>query len=805
MIRNYLKTAWRNLLQNKTTSLISMAGLAVGICCFLLLTTYLINELRYDRFNVNADRIARMAYSYKTAEDKDVNNIAITQTAPVPVFKQEFSEIEEGARIFNYSGSRPATVQYGDKVLSEKYVLAADDGFFKMFSFKFVAGNAANALADPSSIVITQSTAKKYFGDENPLGKVLKLNQTNNMMVTGVIEDVPSYSQIQFDMMANSAITSRSKTRQWDSANNYSYIMLKPGANMKGLEAKMNTYIDNLFKNETKASGTKTWYTLEPLTSVHLHSTAQYGLTPSGNIKYIYILGVVAVILLLLACVNFLNLVTARSAERAREIGVRKVMGAMRGQLFSQFIIEAGIITLFSLLIGVLLLTVLFPGFSTFTGQQLGFKTWNISWLVSALAALLILVTLLAGTYPSLYLSAFKPVVTLKGSSSAQAGGNTLRKSLVVFQFVVSVFFIISTLIASNQLHYIQSLNTGISRDQVLVLDIGGMPFSNIQTFKNEVNQQTGVISSTASYDSPINAGGGYMINSAEGKNSNYTLSVTAIPVERNFTKTLGIKLIAGKDLNLGDEQQVLDTAFNNRHYSFILNEKAVKALGWKPEEAIGKKIGMNGRMGTIKAVAKDFNFASLHEEITPIVMFPEYDWFGKLLIKTSGKNTANTVTAIQAKWHKFYPNSPFEYHFLDQEFDAMYKTDQRTGGILTAFTMVTIFISCLGLFGLAVFSTRQRIKEIGIRKVLGAGVMSIVGLISFDFIKLVLIAIVISSPIAWYAMNTWLQDFAFRVNIQWWVFAIAGGTAALIAFLTVSYQSIKAALSNPVKSLRSE
>jgi putative ABC transport system permease protein len=804
MIRNYLKTAWRNLLQNKTTSIISMAGLAVGICCFLLLATYLINELRYDRFHTNANRIVRIAYSYQSADDKEARYIAVTQTAPVPVYKQEFSEIENGVRIFNYSGYSPAAVQYGDKLFAEKSMLLADESFFKIFSFKFLAGNPAKALSGPSSIVITASTAKKYFGTDNPIGKVLKVNQTNNLMVTGVIEDVPSYSQIKFDMMANSAVDPDTKTYKWNAASNYSYLLLKPGTDIKALEKKMDVYIANILKGQNRA-GAKTLYTLEPLTSVHLNSKALYSLETPGDIKYIYILGIVAVVLLVLACVNFLNLVTARSAERAREIGVRKVMGAMRGQLFSQFIIEAGIITLFSLIIGVLLLTLCFPSFSMFAGQQLGFQTWNLSWLVSALVVLFVLVTLLAGTYPSLYLSAFKPIVTLKGNSSSQAGGNMLRKSLVVFQFIVSVFFIISTLIAGNQLRYMQTLNTGINRDQVLMLDIGNIAYSNIEAFKSEINQQNGVLGSTASYDSPVNVRGGYSINTAEGKPADYSLSVTAIPIEKSFTKTLGIKLIAGSPLDLGDEQQVRDTSSAKRHYSFILNEMAVKALGWKPEEAIGKKIGLNGRMGTIKAVAKDFNFASLHQEITPIAMFPEYDWFGKLLIKTSGKNTAGTIAAIQAKWHSFYPNTPFEYHFLDQEFEEMYKSDQRTGSILMAFTAVTIFISCLGLFGLAVFSTRQRIKEIGIRKVLGAGVISIVGLISFDFLKLVLIAIIISSPLAWYAMDTWLQDFAFRISIQWWVFALAGGMAALIAFLTVSYQSVKAALSNPVKSLRSE
>ncbi|MEB0301791.1 ABC transporter permease [Mucilaginibacter sp. 5C4] len=801
MIKNYLKTAWRNLFLNKTTSLISMAGLAVGICCFLLLTTYLINELRYDGFHTNADRISRLTFSYKSADDADVKTAALTPTAPVPVFKQEFFDVEDGVRVVNYSNMRAAVVQFGDKIFKEKKMLVADASFFKIFTFNFISGDTKSALDNPSSIVITASTAKKYFGNDNAIGKILKVDQKNNMMVTGVVEDVPEYSQIKFDLLGNYAMMPRSLTRAWNSSNDYSYFLLKPNADREAVAKQMTNYITK----DRPLSNDKMWFNLEPLTKVHLYSSATYGLEPGGNIKYMYILGLVAVILLVLACVNFLNLVTARSAERAKEIGVRKVMGAMRGQLFSQFIIEAGIITLISLIVGFALLDLTLPAFSTFTGQQLGLHTWNLSWLVIALVTLFVLVTLLAGTYPSLYLSAFKPIITLKGGSSMQSGGNMLRKSLVVFQFVVSVFFIISTLIAGNQLRFMQSLDTGINRDQVLVLDMGGMPYSKIETFKTEIGVQTGVLGSTASYDSPVNVRGGYSINIAEGKNADFNLSVTAIPVEKSFTKTLGIKLVAGSDLDVGDEQQVMDTAESKRRFSFILNEKAVAALGWQPEQAIGKKIGLNGRMGTIKGVAKDFNFASLHEEITPIVMFPEYDWFGKLLVKTSGKNTAKTIANIQASWHKFYPNAPFEYHFLDQEFEALYKTDQRTGSILTAFTIIAIFISCLGLFGLAVFSTRQRIKEIGIRKVLGAGVASIVGLVSFDFIKLVLIAILISSPLAWYAMHAWLQDFAFRAEIHWWVFAIAGGTAALIAFLTVSYQSVKAALSNPVNSLRSE
>jgi putative ABC transport system permease protein len=804
MIRNYLKTAWRNLAQNKTTSLISIAGLAVGIGCFLLLSTYLINELRYDKFNVKADRIMRLGYNFRSADDNEDKILAMTPTAPVPVFKQEFSDIEDGVRINNYSAIWPSAVQYQDKLFHEKRLMLADESFFKIFTFKFLEGNPATAFSQVNTVVISASTAKKYFGDADPMGKVLRLDNAHDMQVSGVIEDVPEYSQIKFDMMGNFAMMAKSKTRKWDSANYYSYLLLKPGTDVKGLEQRMNTYVANLLKDDFK-SGFKQWYRLEPLTEVHLHSAAKYGLEASGNIKYIYILSAVAVILLLLACINFLNLVTAKSIERAHEIGVRKVMGALREQLFTQFITEAAIVTLASLFTGLLLAWASFSWFSDFTGSKLGFQTWDAPLLISALFILFVVVTLIAGTYPSLYLSSFNPVSSLKGRSTGSSGSRVFRKSLVVFQFTVSVFFIICTIIAGSQLKYIQNLDTGISRSQVMVLDIGGIKFNKLEPFRDEIGQQPGVKSVSASYDSPVNVGGGYIISGAEGKTGKLQLSVTAIPVERNFANTLGIKLIAGNNFTLADEQGVLDTSYQKRKYSFIINESAAKALGWKPDEAIGKRISMNGRQGEIRAVAKDFNFASLHQAINPIVIFPEYDYFGKMLIKTSGNDVVNTVNHIKTIWKSFYPNVPFESHFLDEEYERMYQTEQRTGGILTAFTMVTIFISCLGLFGLAVFSTKQRIKEVGIRKVLGASVINIVGLISSDFLKLVFFAILIASPMAYYAMNKWLQDFVYRIHMPWWSFALAGGMAVLIAFLTVSYQSVKAAMSNPVKSLKSE
>lgn len=802
MIKTYFKTAWRYLMNNRGTTFISVTGLAVGICCFLLLATYLLNELRYDTFHVKGDRIVRVNEHYQSANDDHPNDIAVTPTAVAPEFKRQVSDVEDAVRVYNYSDGRPATVQYGDNVFNEKSMLLADDSFFKIFSFTFLKGDAQTALADPNAIVISESIAKKYFGTADPMGKILKVNQRHNMVVSGIIADVPPYSHLKFDLLGNYNIADRSKVLKWDSANDYSYLLLKPGTNIKTAEQKVNTLAKAAMGKDE--SGDKMWFTLQPITSIHLHSTMKDELEPSGSMNYVYILSAVAVILLLLACINFLNLVTAKAAERAHEIGVRKVMGAERAQLFVQFISEAGLITLFSLAIGLLLTWGSFSAFSDFTAQHLSFDTWHTSWLVLLLVVLFVSVTFLAGTYPALYLSAFKPVVTMKGRGSNKSGN--LRKGLVVFQFAISVFFIICTMIVGGQLHYILHRDTGIDRSQVLVLDIGGMPFDKIQAYKNVLASQPNIISSTASYDSPVSIRGGYTINKAEGKAPGYHLSVTAIPVERSFISALGIKLLHGSNLTLADEQMVNIKNDSLRRYSFIINETAAKALGWKADEAVGKTIHLGDmRVGTIKAVAKDFNFASLHQEITPVVIFAEYYWFGKLLVKTSGKDMEATINNIQTSWKKFYPDIPFDYHFLDQEYDAMYRAEQRTGNILNAFTLVTIFISCLGLFGLAVFTTRQRFKEVSIRKVMGASVGSIVTLISSDFLKLVFISVLIASPLAWYVMNKWLLDFAYRISIPWWVFILAGGLSILIAFLTVSIQSVKAALLNPVKSLRSE
>ncbi|RYE23964.1 MAG: FtsX-like permease family protein, partial [Sphingobacteriaceae bacterium] len=621
MIKNYLKNAWRSLQRDKTISIISIGGLSLGIACFLLLGTYILNELRYDRFHAKANRIVRVMYSYKSADDPEASNNAVTPSAVVPVFKRTFSEIEDGTRVFNYA-YKPIAVQLKNKTFNERNFLVADASFFKIFSFNFVTGNPATALLNPNSVVITASTAKKYFGSENPAGKTLTIDQ-KAWQVTGVIANIPPYSQLKFDFLGSYSTLERSKTEQWSSANDVSYFLLKNGGPVPELQKKMNAYVQNQFP-EKFTSGNKFWFELEPLTRVHLYSK-----TGSGkNIKYIYILSAIAVLLLLIACINFINLITAKSAERAHEIGVRKVLGAERKQIFFQFMAESAIVTLIAIFIGLFVSALALPIFNRYTSLDLSIRTWNGTWLFSILSLLFLLITAIAGTWPALVLSAFQPVKVLKGAVNKSSSGSTLRKALVVFQFTISIAFIIATIIAGRQLYFIQHTNTGINRSQILVLD-AGISNQEFEPLKNELLKNPDIKSVTASYDSPVNVQGGYSLGVQE-KSPDFSLSVTAIPVEKDFVSVLGIKILQGMNFTNSDILQVQTKDEDKRRYAFMLNKTAVEAMGWTPEQAIGKQVNMNGRIGEIKAVLEDFNFASLHEKITPIAVFAEYNWFGK-------------------------------------------------------------------------------------------------------------------------------------------------------------------------------
>ncbi|MCF0053239.1 ABC transporter permease [Dyadobacter sp. LJ53] len=803
MLKNYFKIAVRNLWKYKTNSIVSIIGLSLGIGCFLLLATYVLHEIRYDRFQVNGDHIVRVNLFYQSGDSEPVN-VAITATGVAPVFAREFEEIKHAVRLYPLSGDAAVAVQYGDKLFNEKKVLFADSTYFSVFPTHFIEGDANTALSQPNSVVIDKTTAQKYFGNESAIGKSVTMNEKLTLQVTGVMADIPSYSHIKPNWLASYSTLPRSKSEAFDSANDYTYLLLKPNANVETLQAKVDQFaIKNL--NNPQDPSSKLRLKLEAFNRIHLYSNVSNGLEASGNYKYIYILSGVALLILVIACINFINLVTARSAVRAREVGVRKVMGAGRAEVFRQYLFECGLITIAAIVIGLLISFLGFPVISNLTGSALGLNIWPSFSVVLLLVALAIVVTLLSGLYPAAVLSGFEPVKVLKGKVLATNSGSGLRSSLVVFQFTISILFIVGTIIANQQLHFIQNKNLGINPSQIVVMDVGsGISESKLAAMKSELLTYPVMKSVTASYDSPVNVQGGYTIT-ANDKPQGFQLNITAIPVEKDFVPTLGMQLIAGQNFNNTDILRANTDSAELRHYAFILNESAVKAMGWTPGNAIGKLVNLNGRRGEVKAVAKDFHFRSLHEKIGPIAIMPEYNYFGKVMVKVAGYETTQAIELLRKNWKANFPMRPFEYHFLDQEFDQMYKAESRVSTILGLFSAVTIFISCLGLFALIAFISEQRTKEIGVRKVLGASVASIVVLLSKDFVKLMLIAIIIATPAAWYAMNLWLADFAYQIKISPWTFVFTGLGAIAIALITVSFQSIKAALMNPVKSLKSE
>jgi len=799
MIHNYIKIAWRNLRRNRGTSLINIFGLALGICCFLLLGTYIINELRYDRFHEKFDRIVYLSFAYKAPTDAEFTEAIVTPTAVVPTFMTQFPEVENGVRLYKSGGEdQSIAVKYEDKVFNESDVLYADPSFFDIFSFEFLEGSAAQSLIKPYAVVITASTAKRYFGDEPALGKSLMISE-HAWQVSGVIEDIPPYSQIQFSILGSYQSLPRSKEENWGSANDISYLLLKSPNEHEALQKKIDQFIAVRFVNEISA-GYQVRFPVTKLTDVRLQSSGLGG----TKAVYIYLLAFMAVSLLLIACINFANLMMAKSVERAHEIGVKKVMGALRKHVLFQFIFESFFTAAISLAIGLIAAIVVMPLFAQYTGIALSIKSWDGGWFVSVFLLLFLLIALVSGGGPAYLLSALKPTDSLKGKVAKSQTGLLLRKGLIVFQFCISMLFIISTIIVGRQIHFMQTTDTGFERSQVIVLDASDMDSRSLLSFKNALVNQGNIAGVTASYDSPVNIQGGYSL-SAEEKPGDFSLSVTAIPVEKDFTSVFEMDIVAGEALTDTDVKQV-NSNLPNPEYAFLLNETALKSLGWTPEESIGKWVNLNGRRGRVKAIVRDFNFASLHSEIGPVVLFAEYNWFGKLFIKTqSGHNMRETLANVEGLWNTFQKDKLFDYHFLDDEYTALYIKESRTSKILNLFSLATITVSALGLFALSSLAIRQRVKEIGVRKVLGASVLSITRLVSFDFIRLVLLALLIATPIAWLLMNEWLTDFAYRIEVQWWMFAGAGLLAVIVAVLTVGSQAIKAATTNPVDSLRDE
>jgi putative ABC transport system permease protein len=799
MFKNYFKTALRNLRKNKLYSVINIFGLTVGLAACLLIGVYINHELSYDKFNKNADRIVRATMEYKQAET--VNTVASTGTKVGPQFKRTFPAIEEYVRTFISS----SVVKSGDKVFDEPRILFADDPFFKIFSFRLIEGNAATALDAPDKIVLTKSMAQKYFGNESAVNKTLNVIG-RDMTVSAVCEDAPQNSQLKFDFVTQFLNLSNGvKEETWWNANWITYFLVRDKNSIPQFQQQVNGYMNSTeLRKELGMEGNNYLrYNLEPLTKVHLHSSLA-GFEPNGSITYIYMFLVIALLILIIACANYTNLATAQSAGRSGEIGMRKVMGASKKQVFLQFIGESSVITFIAAALAFLLSIFLVPYFNNITGKHFTTDVLLQPIPIIALVVFCVVVSFFAGLYPALVLSGTQIMGVLKKGFTFTGGNNMLRKTLIVAQFGISIFLIIYTVIILQQMNFMQTKNLGYDKDYVVVLPIGGKMQQDFQNIKDAIAQVPGVQAVTASYETPeyVEWGDGITAIDEKGK---HEVSLNAMPVDLDFTKTLKMQLLTGRDFQQSDFA-LMDTSNNSANFQqpYIINEALAKKIGWTPEQAIGKTLD-KGATGPVVGVIKDFNFSSLHDPIGPLVMFLGRNYSRTFMVRIDGNNMKEILGRLEMTWKQRIPDRPFNYHFLDEDYNKLYQAEQRTSALFSVAAGLAIILACLGLFGLAAFTTVQRTKEIGIRRVLGAKVSSITMLVSSNFLKLIGIAILIAAPLAWWAANKWLQDFAFRIPVQLYVFVIAAVVTMLIALCTVGFHSVKAALTNPVKSLRTE
>lgn len=790
MIKNYIKVAWRNLVRNKAHTFINMAGLSVGLVCSLLILLWVQNEQQVDAFHKNG------AHLYSVYERQYFDNKVTAQYYTPGVLAAEMKRvIPEVAYATNAVFNEQHTFKAGDKVLKIKGG-SADADFFKMFSFPLVAGNVQNALNTASGIAISEKMAGDFFGSSRQaMGKTIRVDNRKDFIITAVFKDVGSNSSIKFDYLINwtSFLQDNPWAKEWGNNTPYTYIQLRADADAAVVDKKITHFLENLDKYEKKGTFTQE-LGLQRFDEVYLHGNFANGKIDGGRIGYVHLFSMVAVFILLIACINFMNLTTARSVKRAKEIGVRKVVGALRSVLIKQFISESLLLTSIAVLISLLMLVVLLPVFNQITQKQIELPFYELSfWLKLVLITLI--TGIVSGSYPALFLSSFNPVKVLKGTMKLDAGTTLFRKGLVVFQFVLSVVLIIGTIIVSRQVNYVQSANLGFDRENLVYIPMEGNLAANYEVFKNEALKMPGIKSITRSSTQPTGMTSSTVNVQWDGKDPALNISFANAAVGYDFISTVKLKMVAGRSFSR-------DFATDTNGY--MINETAAKRLGYA--NPIGRSLTIWGAKGTIIGVLKDFHFSSLHDQIKPLILFyGENARDGYVLVRTMPGKTKEALAGLEKISKQLNPNFQFTYTFSDDEYTRLYNSEQIVSKLSDAFAFLAIFISCLGLLGLAMFTAEQRVKEIGIRKVLGASVSSLFALLSAEFLSLVVIAILIATPVAWYAMNYWLRSFAYHTPVQWWIFALSGGVIVLIALATVSFQAVKSALINPIKSLRSE
>lgn len=809
-MKNTFKITLRNLNKNRLFTALNGVGLAVGLAGFMLIAAYVIDELSFDRFHENADRIVRIGTHIGFGESS--LDMSTTSDMMGDILKKDYPEVEEYTRIYAATGSK--LIKKGAHWINEPSVANVDSTFFRVFTFPSLSGDLQSALDAPNKVVVSASAAKRYFNTTDAVGRTLETNDNGNTVyeVTAVIEDMPKNSHFRYDFLFSMDNAQYGDWGKVLSHNFHTYLLLRPGTDYKALEDRLEQYVQKYClpaaqgvmqissMDEFRRQGNRFYYALTPLTDIHLHSNLSHELSPNGNIQYVYIFGAISLFILLIACVNFMNLSMARSANRAKGVSVRKVLGSSRASLIGQFLAESVFLSVCATALALVIVFAIIPLFNTVSGKSLVFVD-IVNWKTLPLILLLSVGTgVVAGYYPALLLSAAKPVKALKSQTVIASAKSPLRNALVVFQFTASIVLIIGTLVVARQLQFIQSKQLGYDRENIILVGDYYALGNQAEAFRDEVLKLSGVKMGTIS---------GYLPVSSSNRSDNTfsrgavmsgmnSVSMQTWRIDDQYFPTFGLELKAGRNF---DHTRLADST------AVILNETAVRNLGYTGDP-VGEKLyfTLNGEPVAydIIGVVKDFNFESLRDPVTPLGFFFKHHPI-QAAFKVQQADLPVLISQMEQLWNKMAPGYPFSYRFMDEAFDAMYRSEQRTGLLSLSFSTMAILIACLGLFGLAAFTAEQRTKEIGVRKVLGASVTGIVRLLSKDFIKLVLFALVIASPIAWWAMNQWLQDFAYHIDIQWWVFAVAGAAAVVIALLTVSWQAIRAAVANPVDSLRDE
>jgi len=809
MIKNYLKIAYRNLVKYKFISFINIFGLTVGLACCMLILTYILNELSYDKYQPNADRVYRVTRTFLNAETKAVSLTLSTISPPfAPLLKNDFGEIEDITRTIS-NGTTP--MKYEEKMFNEDNVMFADDHFFNFFKADVVKGDPKRALADPYTLMMTEEIAKKYFGNDEPMNKMIRINLGNyfDFKVTGVYKTFPSNTHfhpdimLSFNTLNDTLIYGAENLRtNWGNNSFFTYIRLPGHYDPKKLEKQFPAFVDKHMADQytTIKPSQGTYLGLQKLTDIHLRSHTDYEAEENGDIKRVYIFSAIALFILLIACINYMNLSTSRSTLRAKEIGIRKVAGAERKEIVFQFLSESILVSYISLLLAIGLTWLALPWLNKVSGQNLTIDILLKWQIIVPLLLIPFLVGIISGIYPALFMSSFQPIKVLKGFLKV-GGGISFRKALVTLQFAISIILIIATGIVFWQMRYMQNKILGFDKEHIVTVPYATQLNDKYEAFRNELLTNSNI--KNVGRSSRIPTGRLLDAMGARMESADTLAPVNAdikfVSADHDFISTYGIKVVAGRGFS---RDYSLDTS------AFLINEAAAKILGFKNyADAVGKNFGYGNRRGKLIGVFNDFHFESLHQKITPLVLLVPRGAgsYGRISIKISGSNIPAALDRIESTWKNFLPDTPYQYAFLDENFSRLYEAEQRQKTILIIFASLAIFIACLGLFGLSAFAIMQRLKEIGIRKVLGADTSTIVALLSKDFLKLVAFAAIPAFVVSWYFMNKWLEDFAYRISMPWWMFLTAGILAAVIALITISFQAIKAALTNPVKSLRTE